>query len=82
MHTDTSTTTLETGQTNITTTTAVVPVLWDQMKTAKYLGVSHKFLERDRWKGATIPYVKVGRAVRYRAADVLAFIDSNSVEAQ
>ena len=69
-------------ETNITTTTTVVPVLWDQKQTAEYLKVSHKFLERDRWKGATIPYVKVGRAVRYRAADVLAFIDSNSVNAQ
>ena len=74
MHTDTDT--------DITTSTVEVPALWDQKRTADYLGVSHKFLERDRWKGATIPYVKVGRAVRYRAADVMAFIDANSVQAQ
>lgn len=82
MHTDTSTMALETGQTNTTTTTTTVPVLWDQRATADYLGVSHKWLERDRWKGATLPYVKIGRAVRYRAADVLAYVDRNSVVAE
>ena len=33
---------------------------------ARFLGVSCAFLERDRWKGAQIPFVKVGtRSVRY-----------------
>jgi len=64
----------------ITQTTVTVPVLWDQKQTAEYLRVSPKFLERDRWKGAKIPYVKVGRGVRYRAADVIAFVEQNSVE--
>ena len=66
---------------SITQTTVTVPVLWDQKQTAEYLGVSHKWLERDRWVGARIPYVKVGRGVRYRAADVVAFVEQNSVTA-
>ena len=33
---------------------------------ADYLSVSAAFLERDRWQGARIPFVRVGaRAVRY-----------------
>ena len=33
---------------------------------ARYLGMSPSFLERDRWAGAQIPYVRVGaRSVRY-----------------
>lgn len=64
MHTDTATTT-------------TVPVLWDQRQTAEYLDVSPKWLERDRWQGATIPYLKVGRAVRYRAADVITYVNRN-----
>jgi len=33
---------------------------------AKYLGVSAAFLERDRWAGAQIPFIRVGsRSVRY-----------------
>lgn len=44
---------------------------------AKYLGVSKAFLERDRWAGARIPFVKVGsRAVRYRPNDLTAYLDS------
>ena len=44
---------------------------------ARYLGVSTSFLERDRWAGATIPFIKLGnRAVRYRFQDLEAFIKS------
>lgn len=43
---------------------------------ARYLGVSKAFLERDRWAGARIPFIKVGsRAVRYRQSDLDAFLD-------
>lgn len=56
-------------------TVTTVPIIWNQRRTAQYLGVSEKWLERDRWAGATIPYVKVGRAVRYRACDVVEYIE-------
>ncbi len=43
---------------------------------AQYLGVSRAFLERDRWAGARIPFVKVGsRAVRYRLEDLERYIE-------
>ena len=43
---------------------------------ATYLGVSKAFLERDRWAGARIPFIKVGtRAVRYRISDLEAYLD-------
>jgi len=42
---------------------------------AAYLGVSKAFLERDRWAGARIPFIQVGRrAVRYRREDLEAYI--------
>lgn len=45
---------------------------------AKFLNVSIAFLERDRWAGARIPFVKVGsRAVRYRLDDLEDYINSN-----
>lgn len=56
-------------------TTVAVPVLWSQKDAAEYLGVSQKWLERDRWAGPTIPYAKVGRGVRYRASDVVDYLD-------
>jgi len=44
---------------------------------AQILGVSTAFLERDRWAGARVPFVKIGtRAVRYRYSDLLAYIES------
>jgi len=45
---------------------------------AEVLGVSVAFLERDRWAGARVPFVKVGsRAVRYRMSDLNSYIDRN-----
>lgn len=42
---------------------------------AQYLGMSKAFLERDRCEDQRIPFVRVGsRAVRYRLADLNAFI--------
>lgn len=46
---------------------------------ATYLGVSMAFLERDRWAGARIPFIKVGsRAVRYRLSDLDAYIQGQT----
>jgi len=43
---------------------------------AHYLGMSKAFLERDRWAGARIPFVRVGnRSVRYRRADLQAYME-------
>lgn len=42
---------------------------------ARLLGVSKAFLERDRWAGARIPFIRVGaRAVRYRREDLDSYI--------
>ena len=45
---------------------------------AKFLNVSVAFLERDRWSGARVPFVRIGaRAVRYRLEDLQRYIDQN-----
>lgn len=52
------------------------------MAAANLLAVSKAFLERDRWSGPTIPYIKVGsRAVRYRLSDLQAFITERATRA-
>lgn len=44
---------------------------------APLLGVSEAFLERDRWAGAKVPFIRVGnRAVRYRLSDLNAYIEA------
>lgn len=43
---------------------------------AGFLGVSKAFLERDRWAGARIPFVRVGsRAVRYRLSALHEYVE-------
>ena len=44
---------------------------------ARFLGMSEAFLERDRWAGAEVPFVRIGsRAVRYKLSDLELFINS------
>lgn len=58
-----------------------LPTMLTQSQAAEYLGVSEKKLERDRWCERRIPYVKLGRHVRYRASDILTYIENNIIEA-
>ena len=55
-----------------------MPRLWDQKTLAAYLGKSTAWCERARWAGEGPRFVKLGRHVRYRADDVLAWIEENA----
>jgi hypothetical protein len=51
--------------------------LLNTKETAEMLNVSEAFLERDRWAGARIPFIKVGaRAIRYRMQDLERYIEA------
>jgi hypothetical protein len=52
------------------------PLLKDSAAEA-ILDVHDGFLAKDRVGKARIPFVKIGRAVRYRRADIEAFIAAN-----
>ena len=54
-----------------------MPRLWDQKTLAAYLGKSTAWCERARWAGEGPSFVKLGRHVRYRAEDVLEWVDSH-----
>ena len=50
------------------------------LEASQYLSVSKAFLERDRWAGARIPFIKVGsRAVRYRQSDLDSYIQMHQM---
>jgi hypothetical protein len=49
-----------------------------QAQVAAFLNCSEAKLERDRWAGGGIPYLKTGRAVRYRKSEVLAFLEGKT----
>ena len=51
--------------------------LLNTTQAASFLGLSKAFLERDRWAGAKVPFIKIGdRAVRYRIEDLTNYIES------
>lgn len=50
--------------------------LLNTKQAAQYLSVSAAFLERDRWAGARIQFVKLGsRSIRYRQQDLDNYIE-------
>jgi excisionase family DNA binding protein len=51
-----------------------------QSEAASYLGLSEATLERDRWRGGEIPYIRVGpRAIRYDLNQLDAYLESKTV---
>ena len=56
-----------------------VPELMTARQTARILGVSTETLRKWRARRTCLPYVRVGRHIRYRAADVAAFIERGTV---
>lgn len=51
--------------------------LLNTKEAADYLSLSCAFLERDRWAGAKVPFIKISaRAVRYRLTDLENYIQS------
>lgn len=55
-----------------------LPRLLTQKDLAAYLGKSTAWCERARWAGEGPRFIKLGRHVRYRADDVLAWIEENA----
>jgi predicted DNA-binding transcriptional regulator AlpA len=53
--------------------------LLNQKEVAEWLGMSIAWMEMSRFRGVGIPYVKIGRACRYRTSDVKSWIDSHVV---
>lgn len=53
------------------------PTLLTQQELCTYLGKSEAWAERARLEGSGPPFIKIGRAVRYSAADVLGWLSEN-----
>jgi predicted DNA-binding transcriptional regulator AlpA len=53
------------------------PLLCEK-QAAPILGLSVAWLQRKRWEGGGPPYIKYGRAVRYKKSELLAFIEAHS----
>jgi hypothetical protein len=51
--------------------------LFSQDTIAAILHCSLATIERDRWVGAGIPFVKIGRMVRYRKKDIRDWLEKH-----
>lgn len=54
-----------------------IELAWSTRKAAKALSLSETWLEQMRLKGNGPQYVKLGRRVLYRPADVAAWLEAN-----
>lgn len=53
--------------------------LFNQQTIAAVLSCSTQLLERNRWEGRGVPYLKIGRKVLYRKSDVQNFLQQQRV---
>lgn len=51
--------------------------LFSQIMVAALLDCSLATIERDRWAGTGIPFVKIGRLVRYRKSDIKEWLNKH-----
>ncbi len=52
--------------------------LYDQAGLAEMLDKPVSWCERARWAGSGPQFIKIGRSVRYRGADVLTWLESQT----
>ena len=61
-------------------TNEMIPGLIKQSEAASYLGLSEATLERDRWRGGDIPFIRVGpRSIRYDLDQLNTYIERKTV---
>ena len=58
---------------------APVDALFPQKTVAALRHCSNATLERDRWAGTGIPFIKIGRQVRYNKRDILEFFSKHKL---
>jgi len=46
---------------------------------ARYPGLTPRWLARQRWERGQLPYVKAGKRVLYRQSDVERYLEANTV---
>ena len=53
--------------------------LIDEVELSQQTKRAVQTIRNDRFEGRGIPYVKIGRSVRYRVCDIQAFLEKNLV---
>jgi predicted DNA-binding transcriptional regulator AlpA len=53
--------------------------LLNQQQTADILSMSEAWLEQSRFRRTGLPYIKIGKSVRYRQSDIKAWIEQHTI---
>jgi predicted DNA-binding transcriptional regulator AlpA len=53
--------------------------LLNDQETSQLIGRARQTLANDRSARRGLPYIKIGRSIRYRLSDVLAFIEARRI---
>jgi predicted DNA-binding transcriptional regulator AlpA len=59
-----------------------LPQYIDEGKVSQITGVALSTLRNNRSRGQGIPYIKIGRSVRYDLQDVIEFMESHKIETE
>jgi hypothetical protein len=59
---------------------APIDTLFPQTTLCAVMDHSKAQAERNRWAGAGVPFIKIGRSVRYRKYDILAYLEKYRVQ--
>ena len=54
-------------------------VLLTEKEVQEYYKINVNTLQRNRSEGLGLPYVKLGRLVRYKVSDIEKYLDANTV---
>jgi hypothetical protein len=57
-----------------------IPKYIEEREVARITGFALSTLRNNRFKGAGIPYLKIGRSVRYNLKDVVDFMEKHRIE--
>ncbi len=52
----------------------------NEHEVAEATGLSLSTLRNDRWKREKLPYIKIGKSVRYDENDVESYMDSHKIK--
>lgn len=52
----------------------------DEKKAARFTSRSVQTLRNERHRGVGFPYVKLGRAVRYKLADIIEYMERRKIK--
>lgn len=56
-----------------------LPPLMTTAEVAEFIQASKESLNQDRYLGRGLPYIRIGRKIRYRREEIVKYLDANTI---